>query len=237
MNYFDLDHPDIRSIEFPKEWLVVGWFTPDYRQLAEKLAANLDSQHAPHHLFAVEAFGSSFHERTRRKPEIVLRAMDMYPEKALILMDVDCVVLGDLTPLTQIDSDVGIVLKARQARPPRVILSASSRVVVFRPTAGARRYGEAWLGECRSNAHLTHDDELCMLWAYLRNPLVTYSQISPEFAGREIDLPKIGEPVILHSSENTRRTFRIGLKPFLKKIEKRYFRTGRTKATLGERIG
>ena len=47
---------------------------------------------------------------------MVLEAMDAYPGKTVILMDVDCLVRGDIEPVTQIGGDVGIVVIARNVR-------------------------------------------------------------------------------------------------------------------------
>ena len=59
------------------EWLVTGWFTEDtvYRPLAEAFAANLAEHGIPFHLFAKPALGAW---NTRRKPAVVLEAMDAY---------------------------------------------------------------------------------------------------------------------------------------------------------------
>jgi hypothetical protein len=97
------------------DWLAIGWFTEDstYRPLAEALAANLSQHGAPFHLFAKPSLGAW---NTRRKPAVVLEAMDAYPGKTLVLMDVDCRLRGDIEPVTQIGGDVGIVVIARNVR-------------------------------------------------------------------------------------------------------------------------
>lgn len=68
------------------DWLVAGWFTPDYRPLAEAFAVNLSEHGAPHHLLAKPSLGAW---NTRRKPAVVLEAMDLYPGKTIVLTDVD----------------------------------------------------------------------------------------------------------------------------------------------------
>ena len=69
------------------DWLVIGWFTEDstYRPLAEAFGANLSQHGAPFHLFAKPSLGAW---NTRWKPAVVLEAMDAYPGKTLVLMDV-----------------------------------------------------------------------------------------------------------------------------------------------------
>src|SRR5688572_28398855 len=118
------------------DWLVTGWFTPDYWQLAEAFAANLTEHRARYHLFAKPKSERGWN--TWRKPSVVLEAMDAYPDRTIVLMDVDCAVRGDIAPLTRIEADVGLNMKARQPRTHgrwkrRLTISISSRVVTFRP--------------------------------------------------------------------------------------------------------
>src|SRR5918992_6126172 len=82
----------------PTRWLVCGYFTPDYRHCAEALAASLRTHHAPHHLFAIAKAGT-WEATSRQKPSAILGAMDRYPDKVIVWLDVDCQVLGDLSPL------------------------------------------------------------------------------------------------------------------------------------------
>ena len=130
------------------DWLVTGWFTEDatYQPLAEAFAANLREHGVPFHLFAKPSVGAW---NTGRKPLVVLEAMDAYPGKAVVLMDVDCVVRGDIAPVTRIDADVGVVVIARNVRKGKrlahwIATECSSRVVVFRPTKGARAFAMNW---------------------------------------------------------------------------------------------
>lgn len=131
------------------DWLVTGWFTPNYRPLAEAFAANLSEHGAPFHLFAKPSLGAW---NTRRKPAVVLEAMDAYPGKTVVLMDVDCRLRGDIEPVTQIGGDVGIVVIARNVRRRRrwahwLSVECSSRVVVLRPTEGARAFARTWAAQ------------------------------------------------------------------------------------------
>jgi hypothetical protein len=129
------------------DWLVIGWFTPDYRPLAETFAANLFRRCAPFHLWAKPELAPGWN--TSRKPSVVLEAMDAYPGKTLVLMDVDCIVQGDMSPAANIAGDVGITILARNMRRKGrwqywIAAEASSRVVVFRNTEGARAFARRW---------------------------------------------------------------------------------------------
>lgn len=209
------------------DWLVIGWFTPDYRPVAERFASNLRHYKAPCQLYAVEPFGSSFVERTRKKPEIVLRALSDYPDKTVILMDVDSIVSGDIEPVTEILGDVGVIMKARQEKPPRLSLAASSRIMVFRPTPDARRFAEAWKAMCADPAHSTWDDELCLAWTFVTHSDVRCQHIPIEYSARGMGECK--NQVISHKSENAVRMNQgFSVRRLLKSVEKRLFRTGRS---------
>jgi hypothetical protein len=125
-----------------EDWLVTGWFTPDYRPVAEVFAGNLSHCGVPFHLFARSKLSPGWD--TTQKPSVVLDAMDAYPGRSIALLDVDCLVRGDPAPVTRIgNADVGIVAIARdvgKGETPRHWLQfeTSSRVMVFHPTEGAR---------------------------------------------------------------------------------------------------
>jgi hypothetical protein len=232
------DNGDIVSTNAGERgWLVIGWFTPDYRPLAQRFGLSLAMHRAPYHLFARPRLESGWN--TRQKPSVVLDAMGAYPGKTLVLMDVDCVVRGDIEPVTRIAGDVGITTKARQVGArryedrKRVIVTASSRVVVFRPTEPARVFAQEWQRLCAKATD--SGDEACMIWAYLLTGEVPYTQIDPRYAGREVSRAG-ADAVIVHDSVHA-QTQPWSIKPMLKAIEGRLFRTGRTKAESLARIG
>jgi len=225
---------DIRCVDASKDWLVCGWFTPDYRPLAAKFATNLDAHGAPYHLFAEEKHPDGWD--TRRKPSVALKAMDAYPGKTLVLMDVDCIVRGDITPATHIAADVGVSVKARQSLRQRgITITLGSRVVIFRPTEGARAFAAEWMRLCDQAKIGSAEDS--MVWAYTLRPDISYTHLDPRHAGREIgagyDLDNI---VIWHESEHEKGHWR-SLKMALKHFERRWFRAGRTKAAMQTKLG
>jgi hypothetical protein len=211
------------------DWLVVGWFTPDYRSLAAKFAANIGAHGAPFHLFAKPALAGW---NTRRKPSVVLEAMDRYPGKTIVLMDVDCVVRGDIAPVTSIRGDVGIVVIARNVRRKGrwahwLNVECSSRVVVFRPTDGARAFARTWANTIDRSS--VNHDEHSMAWAYLSSPGVHFDYIDQRYSAREVGT--IPDAVIEHDSahDEARRAARGLIRNGLREIERRFFRTGRTR--------
>jgi hypothetical protein len=211
------------------DWLVTGWFTPNYRPLAEAFAANLSEHGAPFHLFAKPSLGAW---NTRRKPAVVLEAMDAYPGKTLVLMDVDCRLRGEIEPVTQIGGDVGIVVIARNVRRRRrwahwLSVECSSRVVVFRPTEGARAFARTWADTIERST--VNHDEHSMAWAYLSSPSIHFDYIDQRFSAREIG--RIPDAVIEHDSahDEERRASRGRFKTLLREFERRFLRSGRTR--------
>ena len=211
------------------DWLVVGWFTPDYRPLAEAFAANLTEHGAPFHLLAKPKLAPGWN--TSRKPSVVVEALETYPGKTVVLMDIDCIVRDDVAPVANIVGDVGITVLARNVKRRTMVLhwiaaECSSRVVVFRNTDGARAFARRWAEEIERSG--VDHDEHSMIWAFLSCPDVRFDYIAPEYSGREAS--KLPDGVVVHQSAHSaqRRIDRGALKRFLRETERRFFRTGRT---------
>jgi len=187
-----------------QDWLAIGWFTPDYRPLAERFATNLAEHGAPFHLFAKPKLAPGWN--TTRKPAVVMQAMDAYPGKTPILMDVDCVIKGNIAPVTNVAGDVAITILARNMRKGAVwqhwiAAECSSRVVVFRPTDRARAFARRWAEQIESSS-LSHDEH-SMVWAFLASSDVRFDYIDPAYSGREVD--RLPDGVIVHESAYSAR--------------------------------
>ena len=96
---------DIIGSASPQGWVVCGWFTPDYRPLAEALASQLAAVGAPHHILAAEKTGN-WSRQILRKPNMVQRAMREHPDDVIVFMDVDCVVRGPLDEVVKTPADL-----------------------------------------------------------------------------------------------------------------------------------
>ena len=128
----------------PTPWLVCGYFTPDYRHWAEALAASLRTHHAPHHLFATAKAGT-WEATSRQKPMAILHAMHRYPDQVIVWLDVDCQVLGDLSPLADLRADVAAYTRTRQPKwRRRQRFLVKSGTMVFKPTEAARAFVREW---------------------------------------------------------------------------------------------
>lgn len=191
------------------EWIVCAFFTPDYRPLAERLAADLARHHAPYHLFACAASERSIRQTTRRRPEFILRAMDRYPEKKIVFMDADCRVRFGISYLAERRADVAHYMKAVPSRKlsqwRRMRFGCCDRVMVFAPTEGARNFVTAWEAEGeRNDIPRKGGSEWIRSHAMVRTTGVTFEQLPSAYSGVELNRAAVSD-VIVHDSEYRRR--------------------------------
>ena len=179
--------PDIKG-GTPSDWIVSGWFTEDdkYRPLAEQLAVSLDNVGAPYDLVATPTLSGGWEANTMAKPAQVLAAMDRHPGKTIIFLDVDCRVVGDLAPLVNsVTSDIAIRFRAK-ARANRMWMTPRSSTMVFRPTAAARRFVDAW-HDAGKEADLGTIDQTTFVTTLCRSPGVSFSPLGPEWGAMADD--------------------------------------------------
>ena len=134
-------------------WVVCGWFTPGYRLSADKLIASLDAIGAPLDIAEVPKLPGTWEDNTMAKPAQLLAAMDRHAGKVVMFLDVDCEVLGDLSPLASITGDVGLLFYVRTKfrRSGGMRFGARSGIVVVRPTPVA-----GWSGGCTFRSGTTY---------------------------------------------------------------------------------
>lgn len=206
---------DILSTKQDASWLVVGWFTPDYRHWAERLAKSLDRWDAPYHLFAKDGSPEGWMANTRRKPAIAAEAADKFPDKTIVLTDVDAEATGDIAPMVATHADVAAYLKSKLTRNGRVELQLSSRVIVFNPTAAARKLIADWQAECaRVPSHVADEAALALVLA--RASHLAFTPLDIRFAARERDVaPK--DAVLVHDSARDVSLQAFNLRKFLKR--------------------
>ena len=125
-------------------FIVCAWHTSDNRPWADKLIASLEAVGAPYDVVEVPKFAGTWEANTMAKPGQLLAAMDRHPNEVIVFLDVDCEVLGDLSPLAGIAGDAGFYVRTKYRRSGGMRFGARSGTVVVRPTPAARRYVEAW---------------------------------------------------------------------------------------------
>ena len=193
------------------DWFVTGFFTPDYRALAERLTKGLDALDVRYHLFAKDKGSTPWRFVTRWKPTIVLQAMDLYPEKTIVLLDVDATVLGDISQMVNFTGDVSVHSNARMKKRPfirsRVKVHMSARSMVFKPTPAARKLAENWRRECDDPEGIYPKTaaETPLLIAAMRTSGLSLHAMDARWSARETSSAR-ADAVIVHESERARTT-------------------------------
>lgn len=183
--------------------VAVGFYTPNYKPLADQLAANLDEHSIRHKLYPVAA--GDWGRVVLMKPAIVRQAMRDFPGQKIVLMDVDCIIKGHL-PAAAFDQpgDVSYYTCLKRAK-RRTTVYPSDRVVVFQPTAGAMRLVDLWEERCRAadRGETGHNEssETCLLWAITKAVGTSFSQLPVAYSGREFDIAP-ANALIVHKSQH-----------------------------------
>jgi hypothetical protein len=189
-------------------WVVCGWFTPDYRPMAEALAQQLAVHGAPHHILAAEKTGS-WARQILRKPNMVQRAMREHPNDVIVFMDVDCEVRGPLDDVSKTAADLtcSLFVKRRRGRQRNDL---SSRVIVVRPTPGAHQLVNHWIQQCQEANSIApeYGDECALMVALSRCTTASWSAIDPRFAGRELPQAPAGAVIVHDSAHESSSTMR-----------------------------
>jgi hypothetical protein len=180
---------------------VVGWFTPDYRQLAEQFSANCIEVNAPHHLFELDPLPQW---STHAKPWVLRSAMQCYPNQRLVLMDVDCVLRGPIHALAASAADVSFYLNVKRREGELARGVASSRVISIAPNEVVRDFLKSW--EQWNGVIAAKGDEQGLLAAFGHASGLLYQPLDVRFAGRELEDAPEGA-VIVHRSatQDTRK--------------------------------
>lgn len=190
------------------DYLVTGFFTPNYRPLAEVHASGMRAHGVPHHLYAVNTGG--WLQVTLLKPEIVQRAMADHPGKSIWLMDVDCSIHGPLDKGARFVGDVSIYMGVKFYpvgwRAMSMSVRPSSRSIIFSSTEPACRLLAEWRSLCehQSGAKRPVDDEALLMRAISTTEGLSLTIIDKNHSGR--DYHSIGEDALVrHDSANEKR--------------------------------
>jgi len=180
-------------------FLVVGFFTPDYYHLASALSQNLNDFKISHHLYACEKQAGAWGHQTLRKPSILKRARLDYPNKTLVFLDVDCSVRGDISDLLSLDAEIAIPM-GRKPMKNGTALKPGTRVILIRPTAMADRLLDLWEQKCGLDIRPVENDEIRLQMAIEDSAGAFAISVLPrEFTG--IEIRKSNErDIIVHDS-------------------------------------
>ena len=214
---------DIRNI-FSPGLIVTGFFTPDYRPLAQSFSKNLSDHRVSHHLYALAKIPGDWTIQTRQKPSALAAAMRDYPTQTLVLMDVDCQVRGDISDLLVMEPDVTLMLK-RKATKLGVALLPGSRVIAVKPTKGGAAFVRSWKEACESG--LKGSDETALLRIIEQSGgSFSIGALPQRFTGTELRDAK-SNAIIVHKSvhDNTRPAWslRKGIQRVFRKVRDAVF--------------
>lgn len=193
--------------ERPGAYIAIGFFTPDYKPLADNFSRNLSSFEMPHHLYAVRQ--DEWQRAILMKPTIVLRALKDYPQRTIVLMDVDCKVCGtidhEILEMSRADITLPARMKRGARRHGRVLFS--SRVMFIQQTAAAKKLIERWEALCSSAkaplfGRLCDERELVGAIGASRETTISFS--SDIIAGLDIRNAPQGAKIV-HVSEHSKR--------------------------------
>lgn len=188
----------------PGDFIVIGFFTPDYRPLATALAGQLGS--TSHHFYAVP--DEEWQRAILLKPTIVLHGMRDYPLRTLVLMDVDCQMRDDISEwIAGLTTDITLPARIRRGsrRHGRVLFS--SRVMAIAPTEASKRLVLNWQALCNS-AKAPLFSRLCdereLVGAIGSNHGATIAFTPDEYAGLDASNAPSGAKIV-HVSEHAKR--------------------------------
>lgn len=183
-------------------YIVCGFFTENYRQLAAQLSGDLGRENA-HHFFFRAKGSYTWRDIVQMKPDIVLEAMKKYPGRAVIFLDVDSRVRGSLAPMIDFQGDVSARAKLRITGLPgfrkKTVIHITTRSMVLKPNERAIRFLEDWKTEIRKAAYHQGGCEMAMRMVLLRSVGLAYCPMDDRYAGLEIgEAPS--DAVVVHDS-------------------------------------
>jgi hypothetical protein len=208
-------------------FLIVGFFTPDYRHLADGLATSIRKHTDPvkvgYHFYAVpKPAGTQWHEIILKKPEIVLRAMAEHPGIPLVLMDVDCRIGGPIDGLAElVTGDVGVRYTPKMHASKNPLDWFTSRVMVIRPTEMAKLLMLNWLRICQGAT--VKNDETLLSVAIRVTPSVRFEIIPFEYSALEEHRIGGRAPIITHVSAHSAANVGHSFKMMLRNARRNFF--------------
>ena len=184
------------------DWIVCGWYTPDYRPYWHSLRADLEAIGAPHDFVEVAKLSGEWEDNVSRKAQHALDAINRNPNKTIILLDVDCSVPGGIEGLNELADAPGDVAFHFNARwntnwSSRLVrIGVRSGTMVFKPTDKARRFVQDWIDESRNAPRYSVDQDTLAI--VLGKGNTSIGLLESRFCARPKD--GVSFPVILHDA-------------------------------------
>ena len=112
-----------------------------YKEEADRLIGSLEKFKLPYYCEGVLTGGKSWDELTKRKPKLILKVLDMLPEKDVVWIDADAVVLNEPAHLFNLQADFACCYKNNT--------KLHAAVLFFKNNNVARSICEDWIRENR----------------------------------------------------------------------------------------
>ena len=203
-----------------QNFIVIGFFTPNYRPLAEQFAKNLREQNISFHLYARSFMEGNWAHQTLQKPSVLMNARLDYPRMPLIFMDVDCQVRGDISEIVGLRGDF-ILPIGRKPMKNGTGLRPGTRVMVVKPTPESDIFLAAWNEKCRLSLNPVGNDEIRLQMALEECAgHFSFSVLPRKFNGQELRKAEIND-VIIHDSARDEMRFAGAIRKNLKSIFRR----------------
>jgi hypothetical protein len=181
-------------------YIVCGWYTPDYTPWRDKLVASLDGLGIPHDIVEVEKREGGWELNTMSKPVQIAAAMRRHPDKRIVFLDVDCEVTGTLREfeaVAAIAGDVGCFVRTRFRSNGSTLFRPRSGTLVFSPTAAARYFVAAWVAlGAEAPRYAVDQDTMLVAFGKVSGLSITWLDLSACATAGD----KCAHPVILHDS-------------------------------------
>ena len=222
------------------EYIVTGFFTPDYYPLAVALAKNLENWRTSFHLYACDKQQGGWVSQTLRKPSILKRARIDYPARTIILMDVDCSIRGDISGILDVKADIAVPM-GRKPMKNGTALKPGTRVVLVRPTPMVDEFLEAWDLKCRLDIRPVENDEIRLQMAIEDSAgKFAFAILPSRYTGMELRKAKTSDVIVHDSARDEARflgSFHKSLKVALRNSRNSAYRwiTGREYKSVGSR--
>ena len=179
------------------DYIVCGWYTPDYAKWAHPLRDNLDRLGIDHDFVEVEKLDGGWEHNTMRKPGQILAAMYRHPNRTIVFLDVDCAVLEPLDALAGINDDVAVHFRCKMLKDGTPRLNTRSGTLVINPTRKAAEFVAVW-HNLSVNAPRGCVDQRTLPMAIATTPGLSMHVLDVRYCAVPSD--GASKPVILHDS-------------------------------------
>ena len=221
MSAFEMD-PTRTDIKWDgvTSFIVTGFFTPNYFPLAEAFSKNLRAHKISHHLYARERITGQWGHQTLQKPSVLKSARRDYPNQIIVLMDVDCRIRGDISPMLNVSGDIAVPM-GRKPMKNGTALKPGTRVVLLRPTAQADALLELWEEKCDLNIHPVENDEIRLQMAIEdSNGRFAIATLNRHYTGMELRKATQADIIVHDSARDEARLFGSTRKEIKSRIKK-----------------